>query len=538
VMDQFKFDNHAFRVSEFISGQSLEKVIKESSSSPSFRSIIKWSIEICEALDFLHNLKPRPIIFGTLKPSKIIITKSDHAYLVGFNIAENLYYQQKKIPFLIKGYSPPEQTTIANPVTDTYALGAILYYLLTKNDPQEISIATAREQIQDIVPDAPDALVDIITKATNKEPTERFQSASEMMKVLLLAINVEESVVATTIPSKLEIEPKQHDTNVRVNNSVIKSPTWIFQCEDEVRGSPYAKQKLVYFGSYDHFIYAVNSENGEIFWKYKTDGGIVSKPVAFENTIIVGSEDSRLYSIFNQTGKINWSFYTDGPIRSSPYIAENHVFIGSDDGFLYAINTHNGRKTWQFEAGSPIRSTPLVYNEHIFVGDEEGDFFCLNLSGAVIWRFAAKRAITSSPVIANNVVYFASTDATLYAIEIKSGWPIWRSKLNKPSISTPAIQDDFICIGAADGHMYSFKAMTGKDIWSFKTKDQITGSPIIYQNNLYFGSVDGNIYCVNLINGSLVWKYQTGGAITGTPAISDKLLFIGSTDHQVYAFPI
>lgn len=539
VTDQFSIDNHAYRVSEFISGKTLEAIVKESSSPLDIKSLIGWAIEICKALDYLHNLKPRPVIFGTLKASKIIIDQSNRAFLVGFNISENLYRQKKKIPIHNEGYSPPEQKTpIMTASVDTYALGAILYFMLTKKDPQEVPIEIAEKtQIKGIAPDTPEALIAIIAKATNKEPAERYQSAAEMTKALL-TIAAHENPVAITISSKSKIKSKGIDAPANDNNLASKSPLWVFQCEDEIRGSLYVKNKMVYFGSYDHFIYSVQSENGQIFWKYKTEGGIVSKPAAFENTIIVGSEDNRLYSIFNQTGKINWSYYTNGPIRSSPFIAENHVFIGSDDGFLYAINTHNGRKTWQFEAGSPIRSTPLVYNEHIFFGDEEGDFFCLNLSGTVVWRFAAKRAITSSPVMANNVVYFASMDATLYAIEIKSGWPVWRSKLNKPSISTPAVQDDFICVGATDGKMYCFKAMTGKDIWTFQAQDQITGSPAIYKNNIYFGSVDGNMYCVNRTDGTLIWKYQTSGAITGTPAISDSLLFIGSTDHKVYALPI
>ncbi len=103
-------------------------------------------------------------------------------------------------------------------------------------------------------------------------------------------------------------------------------PVWQFACEDEIRGPATWSNGILYVGSYDNNLYALDADTGQFIWKYPTDGGIVSKPAVYENCVYFGSEDKRLHVISARHGKITWSYYTEGPVRSSPHIAEGHVF--------------------------------------------------------------------------------------------------------------------------------------------------------------------------------------------------------------------
>ncbi|MBV1759047.1 MAG: PQQ-binding-like beta-propeller repeat protein [Dethiosulfatibacter sp.] len=82
-------------------------------------------------------------------------------------------------------------------------------------------------------------------------------------------------------------------------------------------------------------------ELSELIWKYKTDSSIVSSPAIADGVVYIGSRDSYLYAIDSNTGQEKWKFKTDDMIDSSPAIADGVVYIGSMDSYLYAITKYN-----------------------------------------------------------------------------------------------------------------------------------------------------------------------------------------------------
>ena len=138
------------------------------------------------------------------------------------------------------------------------------------------------------------------------------------------------------------------------------------------------------------------------------------------------------YTLFrHRPEKLMWDYPTDGPIRSSPKIAEGHVFIGSDDYNLYALNISTYQKSWSIHVEGAVRSTPFLTNDMIYFGTEGNEFICADYRGQVKWKFWAKRPITSSPIVSEGIVYFASVDSNLYALDASTGWVIWRFRMGK-----------------------------------------------------------------------------------------------------------
>ncbi len=525
IYDYFSINERSYLVEEYVSGKDLEKIIKSNTEFIPVERVTPWGIELCEVLEFLHGHKPENIIFRDMKPSNVMINNHDHVVLVDFGIAKPFQAGEKGTMIGTEGYSPPEQYRgEASPLADIYALGATLHHLFTRKDPRlEAPFSFKERPIRKINPQVPPALESVIYKALCYNPEERFQSASEMKQALIQAAHKTGILSKTETPSM----------NLPREGSV--KPIWVFECEDEIRGSPNYANGTIYTGCYDHNLYAINAKNGEFIWKYPTEAGVVSKPVISDKNVIFGSEDFYLYAVYNRTGRVSWTYQTDGAVRSSPFIAEGHIFIGSDDANLHVVNANTGRRAWKTEAGAPVRSTPIICDDLVYFGTEAGDFYCLDYSGAVKWRYKAKRAVTSSPRLSDGVVFFGSVDSTFYALDAKTGWVIWRFRLGKPSISTPTITDNFLFTGAIDGAIYCLDASSSREIWKFQTEHQVTGSPILYKDSLYFGSVDGFVYSLEYRNGRLRWKFQTRGGITGTPVAHDGVIYIGSTDHHLYS---
>ena len=529
IYDYFTQNDRSYLILEYIDGKDLEALLVETQGFFSEAQVISWAIELCDVLTFLHNHVPEPIIFRDMKPSNVMIDQRGHIILVDFGIAKTFQTGQKGTMIGTEGYSPPEQYKgEARPSSDIYALGATLHHMLTRRDPRlEAPFSYNERPIRSINPSITIDLETVINTALQYNPENRYPSTEAMKEALLM--------VARKTGILNQVQSFNNDF-AKIQNT--EKLVWTFEVEDEIRGTATVSDGIVYFGSYDNNLYALNASDGSFIWKYAADGGIVTRPFVSEGNVYFGSEDKRLHVISARSGKIVWSYYAEGPVRSSPAIGVGHVFFGADDGFLHAVSSLTGRKAWKFEAGSPIRSSPLIQNENIYFGTENGDFICLDLSGAVKWRFKSKRGITSSPTIFHDTIVFGSIDSNVYALDLKSGFVVWRFRLGKATISTPCVVENFIIIGSTDNFLYCIDGNNAKEVWRYEAQHQVNGGSLVYRDAVYFGSVDKNIYCLEYRSGRLRWQHETNGMITGSPTAFEDTVIVGSTDHKIYALSV
>ena len=522
ILDYFIQDRQAYLVLEFISGQTLASLLEKSSGRLPHDQVIPWAIGLCEMLQYLHEHQPEPYFVRDLNPAKLVLDQHNQILLYDFGLAANFHSDLKYAFAGSAEYLAPEIFHgQLNASTDIYSLGACLHRLLIGTTPS-VSERINQQEMNDL----PEELLAIINKTTQTNPADRYRSAADLKSDLL-------DVIGRTESRKLA--PQYHAVAPIPDNAI--QPIWTFECADEIRGTALFHRGIVYFGSYDHHLYALNAETGKLVWKYQTDGGIVSRPAIAEDSVFIGSEDSRLHVLSARSGSLLWTYYTKGPIRSSPFVAHGHVFIGSDDMSLHAINITGGRGIWQIDTIGEIRSTPFVTQEEIYAGNEAGEFYCMDFRGGIKWRFKAKRSITSSAYVANDMVFFCSLDSYIYALDARSGYLIWRFKMDKGSISSPFVVEQLLYCGAIDGNIYCVNTNNAKEVWRFKTENQVNSSPVIVEEQLYCGSVDGNIYCLDRQNGHLHWKYKTNQPITATPSVGGGRIYIGSTDKLLYALP-
>lgn len=530
ILDYFIQDKQAYLVTEFVHGKTLSALCADGDGYLPPETVITWGVGICEVLEYLHGHQPEEVIVRDLNPVHIMLDQHQQIMLVDYGLATAFHPDFADFYKSSAEYIAPEVLLgKGTPVSDLYSLGVCMRSLLSTG-----STLSAEAAKSDGVSPAletnfaiPPGLEECLKKATQNEPTSRYQSAAEMKTDLLAILGRSES---------RQQAPQYHQVAPMPENSI--HPLWTFECADEIRGTPLYNRGIVYFGSYDQHLYAVNAETGKLVWKYQTDGGIVSRPAVTEDSVFIGSEDNRLHVLSSRSGSLLWTYYTRGPIRSSPFVAHGHVFIGSDDMSLHAVNINGGRGIWQIDTIGEIRSTPFVTQEEIYVGNESGEFYCVDFRGGIKWRYKAKRAITSSAVVADGSVFFCSLDAYIYALDAKSGYFMWRFKMDKGSISSPCVADTLLYTGAIDGNIYCVNTRNIKEVWRFETNNQVTGSPIVVEDDLYCGSVDGNLYCLDRQTGQLRWQFDTEKPITGNPAAGGGRLYFGSTNKLLYALPI
>ncbi|MBA2755040.1 MAG: PQQ-binding-like beta-propeller repeat protein, partial [Chloroflexia bacterium] len=101
--------------------------------------------------------------------------------------------------------------------------------------------------------------------------------------------------------------------------------------------TPAAADGIVYVGTHDGVVRALDSFTGLERWGFKAGNAIMSSPAISDGLIFVGSYDRQLYALKADTGVAAWTFATGGYVHSSPAVVDGVVYVGSDDGALYAI---------------------------------------------------------------------------------------------------------------------------------------------------------------------------------------------------------
>jgi outer membrane protein assembly factor BamB len=86
---------------------------------------------------------------------------------------------------------------------------------------------------------------------------------------------------------------------------------------------------------------------GGLQWRVQTGGMVESSPAVSGGVVYIGSGDGCLYALNALTGEERWRlgtgrFATGGRVRSSPAVAGGRVFVGSMDGTVYAVERWNG----------------------------------------------------------------------------------------------------------------------------------------------------------------------------------------------------
>ncbi len=197
---------------------------------------------------------------------------------------------------------------------------------------------------------------------------------------------------------------------------------WSFTAGNFVNSSPAVSNGVVYVGSHDHNVYALNGSTGAKLWSFATGDFVFSSPAVANGVVYVGSFDDNVYALNASTGARLWSFTTGSLVESSPAVANGVVYVGSFDRNVYALNASTGALLWSFATGSDVESSPAVANGVVYVGSDDKNLYALNAStGALLWSFTTGSFVFSSPAVANGVVYVGSEDEKVYAFDQTGG---------------------------------------------------------------------------------------------------------------------
>lgn len=183
---------------EFIDGNTLQNLLMEQSGQLlPLDMVLHIGISIARALDYAHA---HGVIHGDLKPQNVLISTTHEVKISDFGLGrletgKSLLNIDLPLALVTAQYLAPEQIMghPIDPRTDLYALGVVLYELVTGQPPftgadQEVlehHRSTLPRPPRELNPDLSQSLEYLILKLLQKDPNKRYESAQQVRRVLL-----------------------------------------------------------------------------------------------------------------------------------------------------------------------------------------------------------------------------------------------------------------------------------------------------------------------------------------------------------------
>ncbi len=227
VIDVNIGEDEKYIVVEYIDGITLKEYI-DNRKVLSWQETAQFVTVILEAIGYAHK---SGIIHRDIKPQNIMLLRDGTLKIMDFGIARLSTAGQKTVTDKAIGsvhYISPEQVRGKNSDgrSDIYSIGIMMYEMVTGQLPftSDSAVSVAMKQVSDtavkpsdIVSSVPQGLEQIILKAIEKNPNDRYQSADDMLKDL----NEFKVNPAVVFPYGREIEKTQV---VSVKKSTDKKP--------------------------------------------------------------------------------------------------------------------------------------------------------------------------------------------------------------------------------------------------------------------------------------------------------------------------
>jgi outer membrane protein assembly factor BamB len=174
------------------------------------------------------------------------------------------------------------------------------------------------------------------------------------------------------------------------------------------------------------------------------------------------------------------------------------------------------------------------------------------------WSYCTRAPIFSSPIVSDGVVYVASNDGTLSALNIQNGDRLWQRTTKSAFFSTPIVQGSTVYAATVDGTFYAIDTPSGAVRWQQEISPQgakIWSSPIVAGGLVIFGTASqlsedpklpGQLVALDATTGKIRWRDYIepggapGGGVWSSPAVEGDTVYVatGDPDDGVQAFSL
>ena len=320
-------------------------------------------------------------------------------------------------------------------------------------------------------------------------------------------------------------------------------------------------QKTLYTVNNYGVIYADDAQTGDQLWQHDLHTDISSGISVADQLAVVTSSDGDVITLNTQNGAILWDHNVGNQVLGLAAIGHGVVVVKTIADDVVALNATNGQQLWHFDGNAPTLilrggSQPKIVGNKLIIGFADGKLRAFNLhKGTLIWQqiiaqphgaFPIQRLvdIVATPQVSNGIIYVATYQGNIAALEVSNGQIIWHHKLS--SYTGLALGSTYLYVTDAKSHVYSFSKENGSVAWKqTKLEARRVTAPVLLDDYLIVGDAEGYVHWLSKNSGEFVAREQLNDdsllsfnnhPIQSKPVVLDKQIYVLNSHGDMTAY--
>lgn len=267
----------------------------------------------------------------------------------------------------------------------------------------------------------------------------------------------------------------------------------------------------------------------EIIWQAKVSETWLMPPLVADGMLYTGSGDGVLYALNAETGVQIWSAGGFGQLEATGVIAGDRIITAGDH--VEALDRNTGNMLWSFRTGYFVQGSPLVIADRVYIATDHVVFALDLQSGQQIWKVMTgnEGAYMGPPAYDEGVIY-TTGGKLLLALNAETGEEVWRVEKDEMFLGL-GVANGHVYVGNWDHYLYVFDQSTGEERWNFEVDGLFWSAPAVSAEVVYAGNTDF-VYALDAQTGELLWSYQTDSDSVSEPMLADGVVYFSDSSHE------
>ena len=376
-----------------------------------------------------------------------------------------------------------------------------------------------------------------------------------MKRLLLAALSV--ALVACSSNDDIELMPAELvDFDSSVELDVLWSDDVGAGANDRyILLTPAIFGNRVYATDTEGQVIAYNRQDGDELWESELDVPISGGVGASAEQVLVGTYTGKVIALSTADGSKLWQTQLSSEVLSAPQSNGKVVVVQTNDGNLFGLDVADGKQLWLYDNAIPaltLRGTaaPLLTSTAVYAGFASGKILALNAAdGTLMWEHRVGVAkgrselervvdVDGSPLLVDDILYSASYQGRLVAVNRGTGRSIWSQEASTHSDLASGFGNIYLV--DAEGYVRAYNAISGQLVWE---NDQLLrrrlGAPQTFGNYLAVGDFEGYLHIMNQTDGQFVARRKVDGEGLRAPMLSrDGVLFVQGNSAELEAIVV
>lgn len=377
-----------------------------------------------------------------------------------------------------------------------------------------------------------------------------------------------------------EFEDEVKEGNKANLNAIMKRKVlWTYDLQNPIFANPVFKDGVLFLSSRNGRIVALtldfNADTYKEVWSFKMTfpSSDIFAAGYFDNDVVyVGSSDKHIYAIDISAGREYWKIKMAGAVNSAVSLAkvslkqeQKMLFAVSSDtleeGNLVGLDAKTGNNEWQRKIKGRAFSDVLATSSKVYVGTDQNKIIVVRSSTGVPLEIVGKDnemipleyksfgqfkgTFYLREIDDLEYIMASSIDQNIYCFDEKTGNKIWNFQTNSPNGSGVNLDDQNLYNSSMDGLITSIKIKESiknkKAIVNWSTKYDGFKDPtqiFITENILYVGGATenkkGKLLAIRKVDGKLLWTLDTPMPINCRPLVVESRVIVGCDDNKIY----